>query len=260
MVAQVNQLSVEAPAISERPSHVAVIMDGNGRWAAQRNLPRLEGHRRGADVVREITTFARELEIPYLTLYSFSVQNWRRPPEEVAGLFRLLEDYCSQERDTLMDNQIRLATIGDLDRLPQSTRDAVNGLKEETKNNRMMTLTLAVDYGAREEMISAARRIARAVEQGSLRSDAIDESKLKSFLYTHDMPDPDLLVRTSGELRLSNFLLWQAAYAELYFTEVHWPDFTRADFTAALDAYAQRARRFGGIEAVRLRNEKASPC
>lgn len=254
----VNMSSLELPAPSERPTHVAVIMDGNGRWATQRDLPRLEGHRRGADVVREITTFSRELEIPYLTLYSFSVQNWRRPPDEVAGLFQLLEEYCEDERDTLMDNNIRLAIIGDLSRLPSSTRDAVLRLMEETANNTMMTLTLAVDYGAREEMILAARRLAEAVRDGTLDSESIDEAKISSYLYTRNMPDPDLLVRTSGELRLSNFLLWQAAYAELYFTEVHWPDFTRSDFAAALRAYAGRHRRFGGVDS--LCDKKAPPC
>ncbi len=230
-----------------RPRHVAIIMDGNGRWAKDRGLPRLEGHRQGAKVVRDITTFARELEIPYLTLYSFSVQNWSRPPQEVAGLMWLLEDYCRRERDTLMKNDIRLLTIGGLARLPAATRNAVEQLMEETAENRSMTLTLALDYGGREEIVAAVRRLASLVRAEQLSPEAIDEATIGAQLDTAPMPDPDLVVRTSGERRISNFLLWQLAYAELYFTEVRWPDFGREHFIAALKDYARRERRFGAV-------------
>lgn len=230
---------------ARRPTHVAIIMDGNGRWAADRGMPRLEGHRKGADVVRDITTFARELGIGYLTLYSFSRQNWRRPPAEVAGLMHLLEDFCSRERDTLMRNDIRLTTIGESERLPASTRKALDTLIEETADNRSMTLCLAVDYGGREELVIAMRRLAADVKAKRVSVDSIDESSLESRLSTALMPDPDLLIRTSGELRISNFLLWQLAYAELHFCASRWPEFSRQDFRAALVDFASRERRFG---------------
>ncbi len=208
-------------------------------------MARLEGHRKGADVVREITTFSRELDIPYLTLYSFSVQNWQRPPEEVAGLMQLLEEYCVNERDTLMENAIRLNTIGEMSRLPQSTQDALCELIEATGDNRSMTLTLAIDYGGREEIVAAVRRLAHDVKTRRLAPDKIDETAIETRLDTALLPDPDLLIRTSGEMRISNFLLWQVAYAELYFTDVCWPDFTREEFSAALRDFAGRERRFG---------------
>jgi undecaprenyl diphosphate synthase len=229
-----------------RPAHIAIVMDGNGRWAMQRGMARLEGHRKGAEVVREITTFARELEIPYLTLFSFSRQNWRRPPAEVAGLMQLLADYCGRERKTLMENDIRLATIGELSRLPGPTRQAVEELVEDSTGNRSMTLTLAVDYGGREEIVAAVRRLAQDVRRKRIAPESIDESLIEAHLDTALLPDPDLIIRTSGEMRISNFLLWQLAYTELYFTEVRWPDFTRAHFAEALWAYASRERRFGG--------------
>ncbi len=235
------------PEKSRRPKHVAVIMDGNGRWAADRGLPRIEGHKRGADVVREITTYARELEIEYLTLYSFSAQNWRRPPLEVAGLMTLLHDYCNAELPTLMKNDIRLSVIGDLGRFPPRTRSAVQATMDATHRNRHMTLTLALDYGGREEIVKAARLIAADVKAGRLEPSAIDEELLAKSLDTCDMPDPDLVIRTSGEKRVSNFLLWQLAYAELCFTDVRWPDFSRADFDKALVDYASRDRRFGAV-------------
>lgn len=235
----------QVPEPAKRPRHVAIIMDGNGRWAEQRGLARLEGHRRGADVVREITTYSRQLDISYLTLFSFSVQNWQRPPEEVAGLMQLLEEYCTKERDTLMKNNIRLNTIGAMSRLPQSTQDALSNLIEETADNRSMTLTLAIDYGAREEIVAAVRRLAHDVKTRRLAPEKIDETALETRLDTALLPDPDLVIRTSGEMRISNFLLWQVAYAELYFTDVRWPDFTREAFVDALRDFAGRERRFG---------------
>ncbi len=241
---------LHVPEPTLRPRHVAIIMDGNGRWATDHGLPRLEGHRRGADVVRDITTFARELHIPFLTLYSFSRQNWRRPPEEVAGLMALLEDYCERERPTLMKNEIRLVTIGDTTRIPASTRQSLKDLSQATANNRKMTLCLAVDYGGREEIVSATRRLVGDVQAGRLDADDIDENAVSDRLDTADMPDPDLLIRTSGELRVSNFLLWQLAYAEMHFTSARWPEFGRAQFVGALHDFSQRQRRFGGTETV----------
>ena len=238
-------VKLQLPHKSRRPTHVAIIMDGNGRWAAERGLPRLDGHRKGADVVRDITTFARELGVGYLTLYSFSRQNWRRPADEVAGLMALLDDYCGRERDTLMRNEIRLTTIGDPQRLPLSTRRSLDALVNETANNRMMTLCLAVDYGGREEIVDAVKRLAKDIRNQRLAVENIDESAIKTRLHTALMPDPDLLIRTSGEQRISNFLLWQLAYAELHFTSARWPEFTRSHFAAALRDFAGRERRFG---------------
>lgn len=246
------------PDKPRRPRHVAIIMDGNGRWAVERNLPRLAGHRRGADVVRNITTFARELGIAYLTLFSFSRQNWRRPPEEVAGLMKLLADYCRDERDTLMKNDVRLVTIGQLTRLPEEVRQALETLIEATAGNRSMTLTLAVDYGAREEIAEAVRRIAQDVRSKRLSPEQIDESLIEAHLDTALMPDPDLVIRTSGEMRVSNFLLWQLAYSELYFTELRWPDFSRQHFSDALWAFARRERRYGATSAQLAADVEAS--
>lgn len=235
------------PAGTRRPRHVAIIMDGNGRWAVDRGLARLEGHHRGADVVRDISTFARELDIPYLTLYSFSVQNWSRPASEISGLMALLRDYCQRERDVLMQHDIRLNTIGGLSRFPEETRNAVSTLVDETAGNRSMTLTLALDYGGREEILEAVRRLAGDVKAKRLTAEAIDEAAFSARLDTALLPDPDLVIRTSGEQRVSNFLLWQIAYAELYFTNVCWPDFSREHLLAAIADFGRRERRFGGI-------------
>ncbi len=241
-----KRVELTIPEASLRPAHVAVIMDGNGRWATQRGLPRIEGHRRGADVVRDITTYCCEIGVRYLTLYSFSAQNWQRPDNEVSGLMALLEEYCRDERDTLMENGVRLTTIGRRDRLPLSTLQAVEGLCEETEQNTTLLLTLALDYGGREELVSAVQTLASEVEAGERSVASIDEGAIQRGLNTGSMPDPDLVIRTSGELRISNFLLWQIAYAELFFTNIYWPDFSRADFATALREYAGRQRRYGG--------------
>ena len=229
----------------ETPRHVAIIMDGNGRWAQRRGLPRLEGHRRGADTVRDITTAAREIGLKYLTLYSFSVQNWQRPVDEVKGLMDLLEEYCIGERELLMKHDIRLNLIGRLSNLPESTRQAFEELREVTKDNSSMVLTLAIDYGGREELIEAAKAMAEAVAQGKLQPEDIDEARFSSQLGTSDIPDPDLMIRTSGEVRLSNFLLWQSAYTELLFTDVLWPDFDPLQFKDCMTDFSMRQRRFG---------------
>ena len=220
-------------------------MDGNGRWATERNLPRIDGHRKGADIVRDITTFCREIGIEYLTLYSFSVQNWQRPEDEIAGLMSLLEDYCRDERDTLMENDIRLTTIGRIDRLPQTTRQALEKISAETADNKSMVLTLAVDYGGREELLQAVVDLASEVQSGKRDASSVDEAAIVEKLSTSAIPDPDLVIRTSGELRVSNFLLWQIAYAELLFTDVYWPDFNREKFAKALWDFANRQRRYG---------------
>ena len=236
---------VRIKAQTESPRHVAIIMDGNGRWAQRRGLARIEGHRRGADTVRDITTKAREMGLQYLTLYSFSVQNWQRPIGEVSGLMSLLEEYCIGEQDLLMNHDIKLKLIGSVSKLPDSTREALQNLCEVTKDNSSMVLTLAIDYGGREELLEAARMMAQEVADGKLEPSAIDEEKLASSLNTSGMPDPDLVIRTSGEIRVSNFLLWQLAYAELLFTDVLWPDFTADQFEICVDDFSARQRRFG---------------
>ena len=227
------------------PRHIAIIMDGNGRWAQSRGLDRVKGHEAGADSVREITRACREKGVQALTLYSFSTENWRRPPTEVAALMGLLERYLASERREIMDNGVRLQAIGQLDRLPMVVRVPLHALMHESRNNTGMVLTLALSYGSRAEIVDATKAIARRVKAGKLDPDAIDESVFNSHLYTAGLPDPDLLIRTSGELRVSNFLLWQIAYAELYVTDVAWPDFRRPQLDAALASFGNRERRFG---------------
>ncbi|MCC7381778.1 MAG: di-trans,poly-cis-decaprenylcistransferase [Deltaproteobacteria bacterium] len=220
-------------------------MDGNGRWAELRGLPRLDGHARGSRAVREVVTGAREIGLEAITLYAFSAQNWSRPAEEVAGLMRILYEYLEQERPTLLDNDIRLSAIGQLDRLPSLVLERLLALERETERNRSMVLTLALSYGGREELVEAARTLAREVAAGRLSPDQIDEAALERCTFTRDLPPLDLIVRTSGELRLSNFLLWQAAYAEIVVTDVLWPDFGKRDLVQAIEAFRRRQRRFG---------------
>ena len=227
------------------PRHVAIIMDGNGRWAQQRGLPRLDGHSKGSDSVREIVTTAREAGIEALTLYAFSSQNWSRPDDEVAGLIRLLYDYLDQERETILKNDIRLQAIGEVHRFPDFVQGRIADLSAESRNNRQMVLTLALSYGGREELVEAARRIAAAAVAGDIDPAAITEADVEARTFTHDLPPLDLVIRTSGELRLSNFLLWQVAYAELVFTDVLWPDFGKADLFGAIETFRRRQRRFG---------------
>jgi len=235
--------------LNSRPDHVAIIMDGNGRWAAVHGADRADGHRQGAEAVRRVVRAARELGIPYLTLYAFSAQNWQRPAGEVADLMRLLHRFVIEERAELTARGIRLTTIGDQARLPAFVRGPLAALCAATHANRGMTLCLALSYGGRESIVRAAQRLARAAAAGRLRPEAIDEAQLAHALDTRALPPPDLLIRTSGEQRLSNFFLWEAAYAELYFTDVMWPDFDREHLEAALAAYARRERRFGRISA-----------
>jgi undecaprenyl diphosphate synthase len=227
------------------PRHVAVIMDGNGRWAQEHGLPRVEGHRQGAKAVREVVRAAREIGLRALTLYAFSAQNWQRPPDEVATLMQLLRDYVIDERAEIMDNDIRLIAIGDIDRLPSFVKDPLDALMRDSANNRSMTLCLALSYGGRESIVAAARALAESAARGEVRPDQITEETFGASLQTGGMPQLDLLVRTSGEERLSNFLLWEAAYAELYFTETYWPAFGKAELYAALESFRGRERRFG---------------
>jgi undecaprenyl diphosphate synthase len=229
------------------PEHVAIIMDGNGRWAAARGGARPDGHRQGAEAVRRVVRAARELGIPCLTLYAFSAQNWQRPPAEVADLMRLLHRFIVDERAELTARGIRLTTIGDERRLPAFVRGPLAALVEATHASRGMTLCLALSYGGRESIVRAAQRIARAAVAGRVRPEAIGEDDVSAALDTRALPAPDLIIRTSGEQRLSNFMLWEAAYAELYFTEAMWPDFDRAHLEEALAVYGRRERRFGRV-------------
>lgn len=227
------------------PRHLAIIMDGNGRWAEKRRLPRILGHRRGVETVQEIVKECRTLGLRYLTLYAFSSENWRRPEDEVSALMGLLSRYLQTELATMLDQGIRLNVIGETSRLPPEVRQVLQETVARTAGNREMTLTLALSYGARNELVRAARRLAEAVQAGNLSPAAIDEQIFTGALDTGELPDPDLLIRTSGEMRISNFLLWQLAYTELYFTEVLWPDFSRQELNQAIREYSRRQRRFG---------------
>ncbi|MEO6953717.1 MAG: polyprenyl diphosphate synthase [Polyangia bacterium] len=229
----------------ELPRHVAIVMDGNGRWAQLNDRPRVEGHRRGADSVREIVRAAREAGIRALTLYAFSAQNWERPLEEVKLLMELLRKFVIEERTEIMENGIRLTTIGDVERLPGFVLEPLEALRADSAGNGGMTLCLALSYGARESIVEAARKIAAGVQAGALEPGDVTAERFAAALSTRELPPLDLLIRTSGEQRLSNFLLWEAAYAELYFTPTLWPDFSRAEFAEALAAYQGRERRFG---------------
>ncbi len=235
-----NQINTE-----KLPRHVAIIMDGNGRWAKTKGKPRVFGHKNGVAAVREVTEAAAEIGIEYITLYAFSTENWSRPSIEVNALMSLLVDTIQSEMDTLDKNNIRLQAIGDLSRLPDSTKKALLAGIEKTRFNTRMTLVLALNYSSRWEIVEATRRIATDVSEGRLQLDAIDPALFSQYLATSSIPDPELLIRTSGEHRISNYLLWQAAYAELYFTDVLWPDFRKDDFYQAIIDFQGRERRFG---------------
>lgn len=229
------------------PRHVAIIMDGNGRWAARRGLPRLMGHRAGARTVREVVTESARLGIEAITLYSFSSENWKRPPDEVEGLMSLCRDHLVAERDELVANGIRFRAIGRLGALPEPVQSELRETVEATRDCSGTTMVLALNYGGRAELVDAMRRIASAVAAGSLTPEEIDEPLVDRHLDTAGLPDPDLLIRTAGEMRLSNYLLWQISYAELHVTDVLWPDFGVAEYHAALRDFARRSRRFGGL-------------
>lgn len=235
------------PKISPLPKHVAIIMDGNGRWAKQRGFPRIEGHRRGAESVRVVTTAAREIGVEYLTLYSFSTENWNRPKTEISALMRLLRHYLQAEIETMNRNQIRLQVIGRIGDLPDDVRTQLDATMAATSHNKAMTLVLALSYSGRAELTDAVRVIAEKVRGDELNPKDITEKTISEHLYTRDFPDPDLLIRTSGEMRISNFLNWQLSYTEFVITPTFWPDFRRDQFFEALKEYSQRQRRFGGL-------------
>jgi undecaprenyl diphosphate synthase len=226
------------------PSHVAIIMDGNGRWAAQRHLPRVEGHRNGIEAVRDTVETAARLDCEVLTLYAFSVENWKRPEMEVSTLMALLKRYLRSELNTLLKNDIRFRVIGRMDELSSDVQDELNRTMERTAESRGMIFNIALNYSGRAEIVDAVRR---ALDAG-VRAEDLDEERLAGFLYTAGQPDPDLLIRTSGEMRVSNFLLWQIAYAEIYVTDTLWPDFRRRHLLEAVLAYQKRDRRYGGIK------------
>ncbi len=229
------------------PRHVAVIMDGNGRWAKGRGAARLFGHKNAIKAVRDITEGAAELGIEFLTLYAFSTENWKRPKLEVRGLMELLVATIKREVGTLNKNNVRLKTIGDIKNLPGNCERQLDEAKEITKGNTGLTLVLALNYGGRNELIEAAKKIGEDVANGAVDATKIDETIFSEYLDTKDIPDPELLIRTSGEMRISNFLLWQVAYSELFFTDVLWPDFRKEDLYEAIVSYQKRERRFGKI-------------
>ena len=230
------------------PRHVAIIMDGNGRWAKRRGLPRIRGHEAGAQAVRRVVTECARLELEALTLYSFSTENWKRPKEEVDYLMDLLREFIDEKLKEFVESGVRLRVAGEIDSLPESLRETVTRAIVETEGGKNLDLTVALSYGGRQELTRVCREIAADAAGGRLGKGEISEETIRSRLYTAEVPDPDLIIRTSGELRLSNFLLWQAAYAELYFTEVLWPDFTPAELIYAIASYQGRKRRFGGLK------------
>lgn len=233
---------------SKVPQHVAIIMDGNGRWAQQRGLPRIKGHQAGAESVRAALRACKKFGVRYLTLYAFSVENWVRPQAEIRGLMQLLHRFLTKEENELHENRIRLRVIGRMEDLPASVRKELLRVINATEKYEDGNLTLALSYGGRAEIADAVRAIARRVQQGELKPEEIDEKTVAAHLYAPDLPDPDLMIRTSGEMRISNFLLWQLSYAELYVTQVLWPDFREDEFGKAIEEYARRHRRFGDIK------------
>ncbi|MCX5817902.1 MAG: isoprenyl transferase [Proteobacteria bacterium] len=231
---------------SKLPAHVAIIMDGNGRWAKMRNLPRVEGHAQGLESVRNIVTITRELRIPYLTLYAFSKENWSRPRAEVRRLLELLGIFLENELPLMMDEDIRFRVVGDIKDFPKKLQHQLNAAMQKTAGNKTLSLNIALSYSGREEILNAVRLLLKDMDKGHITY--IDEKVFQSYLYTRDIPDPDLLIRTSGEMRVSNFLLWQIAYTEIYVTDTLWPDFREDAYTEALKEYAKRERRFGSVK------------
>ena len=243
-LAAASRLNIDPQSM---PRHVAIIMDGNGRWATNQGLPRFRGHEQGGRTVEDIAMYGVDIGIEYMTLYSFSMQNWKRPAEEVDFLMYLYATYLEKIRPNLAENNVRLIHVGSTERLPENVIDALRETEVLTEKNTGMTLGLALNYGSRNEIIEAVRTIAQKCRSGELDPEKIDEKCISDHLYTSAMPDPDLVIRTSGELRISNFLLWQISYAEFYVTDTLWPDFDRSAFDMAITAYAGRLRRFGDV-------------
>jgi undecaprenyl diphosphate synthase len=250
-------LPFEAAARPKVPQHVAIIMDGNGRWAKNRGLPRSVGHAQGTSRVKEIIREADRLGVKVLTLYCFSTENWARPVEEVGVLMELLEQYLLGERDEMHANQVKLSAFGQLDRLPARVRTIVEDTIQMTEANTGLKLNFCISYGSRTELVQAVQQLARQVADGTLEASSINEATISAALFTNGLPDPDLIIRTSGEYRLSNFLLWQAAYSELYVTDTLWPDFEASHFRAAIEAFGARKRRFGLSDEPTLRLERS---
>ncbi|MBD2194440.1 MULTISPECIES: polyprenyl diphosphate synthase [Calothrix] len=249
MTAQQTQLQDLPPGLKREllPKHVAVIMDGNGRWAKRQGLPRIMGHKRGVDALKDLLRCCKDWGIQALTAYAFSTENWKRPQEEVDFLMTLFQRVLRQELREMVEENVQIQFVGNLNALPRSLQEEISRSMAETKDNRSIRFTVATNYGGRQEILQACRAIAQKVQQGLLQPDEIDEAVFERHLYTAGIADPDLLIRTSGEMRLSNFLLWQMAYGEMYITDTLWPDFDRVEFSRALSAYQQRERRYGGV-------------
>ncbi|MCP4178405.1 MAG: isoprenyl transferase [bacterium] len=232
---------------SKKINHVAIIMDGNGRWAKKKGLQRIEGHREGAKTVRRVLDAAELFNIKYITLYAFSTENWKRPKLEVMGLMKLLKEFLELNYDLLMEKKVKLRTIGRIDDIPYITRKVLNRIIKATSKNSERELILALSYGGRAEIVDAAKKIVNAVKNDIIKVEDMDENIFSSFLYAPDIPDPELMIRTSGEHRLSNFMLWQLSYSELWITDTLWPDFGEKEFKEAIESYYSRSRRFGGV-------------
>ena len=228
------------------PAHVAIIMDGNGRWAQNKKLPRMAGHNAGMIAMKEIVKAASALGMQHLTVYAFSTENWKRSAEEVSGIFKLLIIYVEKELNELHQNNVKIRILGDYGRLPKEAVKSLERSLETTKDNTGLQFNIALNYGGRDEILKSVKRLAQEVEKGSLKADAITEEDIADNLYTAGIPDPDMVIRTSGEMRLSNYLLWQSAYSEFVFTDVLWPDFTREEFEKTIEIFQNRKRRFGG--------------
>jgi undecaprenyl diphosphate synthase len=254
-----RQIHEELRALQAFPEHVAIIMDGNGRWAAGNGKPRVSGHKQGVETVREIVKTSSRIGLKYLTLYAFSLENWKRPQTEVSALMRLLESYLKKEIDELHENNVRVTAIGKLNALPNHVHTLLSSCIEKTANNTGLTLNLALSYGARWDIVRATQLLALDVRRGKLSPEDITDELFSTYLVTNFLPDPDMLIRTSGEMRISNFLLWEIAYAEIFVTEKFWPEFRSEDLYNALRSYAQRERRFGMTSAQVGSAQKNSP-
>ncbi|MFR2518826.1 isoprenyl transferase [Peptostreptococcus stomatis] len=230
------------------PAHIAIIMDGNGRWAKSRFMPRTYGHKVGVETIRKVVKECSRLGVKYLTLYAFSTENWKRPKDEVSALMGLLVKYLRNELEELHKNNVKILTIGDISKLPQACIEELDHAKEKTKDNRGLVMSLALNYGGRNDLVNAVKNISQEVVDGKISVDDIGDDLISNHLSTKESPDPDLVVRTSGEQRLSNFLLWELAYSEFYFADIHWPDFDEKELQKAIFAYQSRDRRFGGIK------------
>jgi len=229
------------------PSHIAIIMDGNGRWAKQRKLPRTMGHRAGMKNIKMMVEESSNLGVKYLTLYAFSTENWKRSKEEIGALMDLVVEFINKEFEELHRNNVKLNSIGDISKLPEKSKAAIEDAMYKTRNNTGLTLNIALNYGGRDEIVKGVKEIAKEVLEGKLQVDNIDDKIISDHLYTSGMPDPDIVIRPSGELRLSNYLLWQSAYSEFWFSNINWPDFTKEDLRRAISDFQKRDRRFGGV-------------